>query len=155
MKDVNNKYVFTEEPMKRGRVDEDFIKKNNLIISSHPANWFKEFLVNKVDKNVKYGTDLWTTYTNLKGLLSNIGHHSCTYSAFKPFSLLEIMNFIRLIIFNGLVPSMRFEYKFKTQIEDPVAGNDLFARVFRENAERYWKEFKYFFSLTDSRAIVL
>ena len=154
MKDANNEYVFNEEPMKKGKVDDEFIKRNNLTTSSHPADWFKAFLSNKVDKTVKYGTDLWTTYTNLKGLLSNIGHHGRTYSAFKPFSPLEIMNFIGLIIFNGLVPSMRFEYKFKTQMEDPVAGNDLCARVFGENAERRWKEFKYCFSLTDPRATV-
>ena len=64
------------------------------------------------------------------------------------------MNFIRLVIFSSLVPSMRYEYKFKTQIEDPVAGNDLCARYFRENTECYWKEFNYQFSLTDPRATV-
>ena len=85
---------------------------------------------------MKYGTDLWTTYTNLKDLLSNIRYHSRAYSTFKPFSLLEIMKFIGLIIFNGLVPSTKFEYKFKTQMEDPIAGNDLCTRVFGENTER-------------------
>ena len=89
---------------------------------SHPVDLFKAFLANKVDTTVKYSTDLQTTYMNLKGLLSNIRHYSRIYSAFKPFSLLEIINFIALIIFNGLVPSMRFEYKFKTQIEDHVAS---------------------------------
>ena len=52
MKDTNNKYLFTEEPMKRGRVNKDFIKKNNLIILLHLADWFKGFLVNKVDKTI-------------------------------------------------------------------------------------------------------
>ena len=64
------------------------------------------------------------------------------------------MHFIELIILNGLMPIMWFECKFKTQIEDPVAGNDLCARVFSENAERCWKEFKCCFSLTDPRATV-
>ena len=39
-------------------------------------------------------------------------------------------------------------------MEDPVAGNDSCARVFGENAERRWKEFKYCFFLTDPRETV-
>ena len=103
---------------------------------------------------MKYDTNLWITYTNLKVLLSNIGNHGCTYSTFKPFSPLEIMNFIGLIIFNDLVLSMRLEYKSKTQMENPVDSNDLHTRVFGENTERSWKEFKYCLSLADSRVMV-
>ena len=64
------------------------------------------------------------------------------------------MNVIRLIIFIRLVLSIRFEYKFKTQIEESIAGNDLCTRVFGENTEHHWKDFKYYFSLIDPRAIV-
>jgi len=92
--------------------------------------------LNWVNKVNKYGTDLWTTYTNLKGLLSNIGHNRRSYSRFKPFTPIEVIAHIGLIILNGLIPSMRFEYKFKSQIEDPVAGNDLCARIFGENVNR-------------------
>ena len=37
---------------------------------------------------------------------------------------------------NGLMLIAQFECKFKTQIEDSFARNDLCARVFGENAER-------------------
>ena len=53
-------------------------------------------------------------------------------------------------MFNGLIPSMRFEYKFKMKQEDLVVGNHLCTRTLGENARRRWKEFKYF-SLVDSR----
>jgi hypothetical protein len=62
------------------------------------------------------------------------------------------MAFIGLIILNSLILSIRFKYKFKMQMEDPVVGNDLYTRIFRENVERHWKEFKYYFSLTNPRA---
>ena len=152
MKDSNNKHVCHCETIKNGYVNEEFMKKNNATENSHPADWFKLFLPNRVDKVTKCGTDAWNTYTNLKGLLSNIGHEGRTYSKFKPFTPNEMMAFIGLLMLNGLQPSMRFEHKFKSQIEDPVAGNDLCARIFGENGSRRWKEFKHCFSLVDPRA---
>ena len=68
------------------------------------------------------------------------------YIRFKLLIPIEIMTFIRLIILNSLSQSMRFEYKFKSQKEDLIAGNDLYIRMFRKNAEFCWKEFKYYFS---------
>ena len=103
------------------------MRKNYITENSHPADWFKLFLPNRVDKETEYGTDTQNTCTNLKGLLSNIGHEGRTYSKFKPFTPNEMMAFIGLLILNRLQPSMQFEYKFKSQIEDPVTGNDLCA----------------------------
>ena len=40
-------------------------------------------------------------------------------------------------------------------MEDPVAYNNLYTRIFGENTECHWKEFKYYFSLVDLRATVL
>ena len=50
---------------------------------------------------------------------------------------------------------MRFTQKFKSQIEDLAAGNNLRAREFRENINRYRKEFKCCFSLADPRVVIL
>ena len=69
MKDSNNKYVYYYKTIKNGYVKEEFMKKNNIIENSHPANWFKLFLPNRVDKVTKYGTDTWNTCTNLKGFI--------------------------------------------------------------------------------------
>ena len=75
-------------------------------------------------------------HTNLKGLLSNIGHEVRTYSKFKPSTPNKMIVFIVLLILNGLQLSMQFDYKFKSQIEDPVARNNLCTRIFRENRYR-------------------
>ena len=61
------------------------------------------------------------------------------------------MDFIGLLILIVLCLSMRFRCKFKTHQEDPVASNDMCARVFGANAEQKWKEFKLLFSLDDPR----
>ena len=90
----------------------------------------------KISKTFKHGTDLWETSANLKGLLSNIGHQCCSYEGFKHFFSHEIMAFTGLIMLNGLGPSMQFEFQFKIQEEDPVAGIDFCAKIFGENAER-------------------
>ena len=55
------------------------------------------------------------------------------------------MDLTGLITLNGLCPSMQFEHEFKTHEEDPVAGNDFRGRIFGENAERRWKDFKLCF----------
>ena len=52
-----SKYVFEEEPVKKGYASPEFIKKWNISKISYPANWFKAFLSNKVSKAYKYGMD--------------------------------------------------------------------------------------------------
>ena len=103
---------------------------------AHPVDWFKAFLGNKISKTCKHGTGLWATWTTIKGLISNIGHQGHSYGGFEHFSPCEIMDFIGLIMLNSLCPSMRFEHKFNTQEEDPVAGNDFCAIIFGEKSKR-------------------
>ena len=47
--------------------------------------------------------------------------------------------FVGLLILSGLVLSMRFEYKFKNQLEDLVAGYSLYNKIFSNNAQHHWK----------------
>ena len=63
-----------------------------------------------------------------------------------------MMAFVGLIMLNGLIPSVHFEQKFKSQMEDPVAGIDSCARIFGENGARRRKEFTHCFSLVGPRA---
>ena len=137
MKDCNNDFVYDEEEVKKGHVNPEFVKRHNLSENCHPADWFKAFLSNRAGKITKHGTDVWNAFTNLKGLLSNLGHQSRTYSKFKRFSPIEIMVFVGLVTLNRLTPSMSFEHKFKSQMEDLVAGKDLCARIFGENGARH------------------
>ena len=61
----------------------------------------------------------------------------------------EIQQFIGLIILNGISISPRMEYKFKTQQEDPVNGNDLCASVFGANGEKRYRQFCSLFAIQD------
>ena len=83
--------------------------------------------------------------------LLKLGYEGQPCQGFNAFSPVEIMAFIGLIALNSLTLRMIFEHNFKTQQEDPVARNDLCARIFGENKNRRWKEFKLCFYLVDSR----
>ena len=89
----------------------------------------------------------------MKGLISNLGHGGGSHQDFKAFSQVEMIVFVEFTMLNGLMPSMRFEYEFKTQEEDPVTGNYLFLRSFVDDENRRWKEFESCFSLIDYRVI--
>ena len=65
--------------------------------------------------------------------MSNVGHDERSYSKFKPFTLIEIIAFLRFINLNGLISSMRFKHKFKSQIEDPVAGDNSYSKIAKKN----------------------
>ena len=65
------------------------------------------------------------------------------------FTIKEIRRFIGLLILNGLSVSPRLEYKFKTQDQDPVNGNNLCAGVFGTNAGQRLKEFRSVFAIQD------
>ena len=108
-------------------------------VSYHPTNWFRAILGNKVDHACKNGTDLWTKWKNLKGLLSNIAQQDRSHGVFKYLTFYKIVNFIGLLTLNGLCLSIRFKHKFKTQQEDPVFSNNMCTRAFGANSERRWK----------------
>ena len=57
MKDDNNDCVFEDEPLKTGQVNPDFNKNHNSSETSHPTDWFKDFLGNKISKTCKQSTN--------------------------------------------------------------------------------------------------
>jgi hypothetical protein len=59
----------------------------------------------------------------------------------------DIEMFLGLYIFNGLAPSPRVKFKFKTQQQDLVQGNDFIAGIFGSNSVRRLKHFQTFFSV--------
>ena len=58
MKNHNDRHECEEEPAKEGEENPKFMKKYNLSENSHPADWFKNFLVNKLTRACEYGTYL-------------------------------------------------------------------------------------------------
>ena len=78
----------------------------------------------------------------MKGILSNLGCEGQSHQGFKAFSPVQMVAFIGLIIFNILIPKMKFEHDFKTQQENYVVANDLSDRIVGDKKSRCWKEFK-------------
>ena len=145
-KNEDGNYIYGKRTLDKGRVRDSFLNKYKIGESSELIDWFFAFLEPQL-------TSKWCTYSNMKALLCNAGNVGQEYSNFKPFTLEEVQNFLGLYMLNGLVPSPRLEFKFKSQIEDPISGNDLCHSVFGNNAERRLKEFKKFLSLTDPRVL--
>ena len=95
--------------------------------------------------------ETWTTYTNLRAILNNVGQPSSLHYEFKPFTVDELRQHIVLCVFHSVSPSPRVEMKFRDQRKDPANGNDFSSKVFSKNAERRHKHFKCFFALADPR----
>ena len=61
---------------------------------------------------------------------------------------------VGLYILNRICISPRIQYKFKTQDEDPVNGNDLCSAVFGSNAEKRLREFQSLFAVQDPMLVI-
>ena len=93
--------------------------------------------------------DDWTSWSNAKGFLGNCGKIGGMYPNWTPFSIKEIQQCFGLYILNGLNISPRIEYKFRSQDEDPVNGNNFCSYVFRSDSNRRFKQFRALFAIQD------
>jgi Transposase IS4 len=59
--------------------------------------------------------------------------------------------FIGLYILNGLNPSPDLNMKFKSQVEDPIQGNDFVTNNFKPNAVKKHKWFRAFFCVQNPK----
>ena len=67
----------------------------------------------------------WTTFTNMKAMLSNAGEGGTIYPDFVPFTVDELMKHIGIYFLNGVSPSPQVEQKLSPQEKDPINGNDM------------------------------
>lgn len=89
--------------------------------------------------------DLLTRWTNMKGTMMGAG--DSIYPDWKPFSRDEIRKHLGLYIFNGVAPSPQIAFRFRSQIQDPIYGNDMIREAFGTNAKSRHQQFKCFFAL--------
>ena len=50
-------------------------------------------------------------------------------------------------IFNGVAPSPQVAFRFQSQFQDPIYGNDMIREAFGTNAKSRHRQFKCFFAL--------
>ena len=68
----------------------------------------------------------WTSWTNSKSILSNIGRGGAyNLGNYTPVDMVEIKQCIGILILNGLGTLPRLEYEFNSQLDDPVNGSDM------------------------------
>ena len=118
--------VKTKQPRKKGRVREDFLKKDGLSHNS-AADFVSPFLPFK----------------------SGAVEGGYCYYYWKPFSARELRQHFGLYLFNGLAPSPSVEQKFKPQSQDPFHGNDFIYHMFGPNSKRRHRHFKTFLAIQD------
>ena len=134
----------------------DFCFEHGLDLQSHPAQWFQAFLPIKNKGRggrglLPFSMESCLSWTNTKARMQNAGLGG-KYPDFEDFTLDELMQHTSLYLLQGLSPSPQIEMKFKSQLEDPVNGNDLVHQIFggkSGKAMRRHKHFKCFFACVD------
>ena len=109
-----------------GTPEQSFLDKHGLTHKSRPIELFETFCPMSL-------TDKWVSFSNRKALLENAGQPGKPYPNWKPFSVKEFRQHIGVRMFHGLLLSLSFDMKFKTQAEDPVNGNDFISRSLGPN----------------------
>ena len=114
-------------------MNKKFKEKHGLSSKSMPWDFVDSFIPFKENKRIPerdhFSFEKMTRWTNNKAILSGAG--STTYHDYKLFTARKIRQHFGIYVLNGIQPSPRVEYKFKSQRQDPVSGNDF---VFAENA---------------------
>lgn len=149
-KDKDQNYVMVEAVRKKGRPTMNFLEKNRLTVHSHPAQWIEALLPTSSRNPNAVTLDQWTMFTNMKAFLAQAGHN-IYQGIFQPFTTTETKRFLGLLLLHGLSPSPQISYKFQTQEQNPVNGNDLVSLVFGSSAEKRYKMWKTFFGVQDPR----
>jgi hypothetical protein len=150
-KDRGRKPMLVDKAMKKRRPKLGCLKKHKLTNESHPAERFQALLPDSAGNSTNdVCLDQWTMFTNLKAFLAQAG--TKIYSgSFTPFTTGETNCFIGLLLIHGLNPSPHISYKFRSQEQDPINGNDLVHESFGFNAEKRYKQWKCFFGVQDPR----
>jgi hypothetical protein len=141
-----------DEIRENGRANAAWLDKHKLTSSSRPSAWFKALLPLKRKPSDPLSLVIisdWTTLTNKKALLANAGVAGGVYHNWKPFSPVEVRQFIALYILQELSPLPQIKMKFLPQHEDPINGSNISFKVFGRNGDRGHKMFKAFFACQD------
>ena len=79
------------------------------------------------------------------------GEGGIRYTKFKYFGVDEVQKLMGVQVAHGLSPTPQVSMKFKSQMQDPINGNDFIASVMYPNAAERWRHYKALFSIQDPR----
>jgi hypothetical protein len=152
VRDSNGKIIYENKSRLKGHPKAKFLVDHGLSANSLPIDFFEAFFPlfpNQYGAKTHPSVSLFTTWSNRKAILTNAGPGGEWYREWRPFTMKDVRQFLGLKIFHGLSPSPRIEWKFKSQRDDPVNGNDFVCNAFGPGAERRLKQFKAFFACQD------
>jgi len=147
--DRHGQLLYEEVIREEGCADLDWLKKHKLTVESKPSAWINALLpLEKKTGDPKeiVTIDDWKEYTNTRAAIKTVGS-SLYKGQFKPFTAIEIRQFIALYILQGLSPSPQIKMKFNPQAVDKINGNDMCSRIFGRDASRRHKMFKHLFTI--------
>ena len=107
-----------EQPIKRGGIDLDFIKKYNITTDTGLEEYADIMLPFK--RNAQKGKEQlsfqkFKNWANLKVSLAGAGKEGNCYRDFIPFTAKEIRQYFSLHVLQGVNPSLQIEFKFRSQ----------------------------------------
>jgi hypothetical protein len=152
VKDSTGRIIYEKKSRLKGHPKAKFLIDHGLSANSLPIDFFEAFFPlfpNQYGPKTHPSVSLFTSWSNRKAILTNAGPGGEWYREWRPFTMKDVRQFLGLKIFHGLSPSPRVEWKFKTQRDDPVNGNDFICNAFGPGAERRLKQFKAFFACQD------
>lgn len=151
-RDCNNNYKYKHQATSDTVPNFEYLFENGVGFDSHPVQWFDLFFPSKRKKDTHpkaVTMDDMTAWLNVKALIANAGRRGGKYSKFVDFTKEEFMSHLSLYLLHAISPSPQINFKFKSEIEDPVNGSTLCHEVFGNGGVTRHKEFKAFFSATD------
>lgn len=139
----------------KGRAKVSWLEKHGLNNESQPWEYVEGLMRTDLTGENKERTlfNDWTAWTNTKAVLGNVGRGG-VYNGFTDFDVEEIKRFVGLYVLNGLNISPRIEYKFESQENDWVNGNDAVNRAFGKIGVTRHKQFKYLFACQDPLVLI-
>ena len=106
-----------------------FTAKHGLDEDSHPADWLQAFIPEHMKKGDSRSVCIskWSQYSNMKAKLDFAGNEKLgglSYN-FNEFTPREIEQYLSLYIAQGLSPPPQIKMKAKSQLAEPLQGNDF------------------------------
>ncbi len=104
----------------------------------------------KCDKTTKFSVSNWTSYTNAKAKLANVGEWNHVLAVqWVDFTNDDICCFIVILIMDGLNPSLQISRKFWSQKQYTTQSNHFIHHNCRRYAARRFQMFHHFFGVED------
>ena len=128
MKYRKGDYIYEDRTHTESLPNLEFLESHGINTASHPDDWYNVLMTRSTRRQDKNGVTSiadFTSFTNKKAYMYNVGSGGNQYPDFKEFSVDEIMQHLGVYILNGLSPSPQVKMKFDSQKKNPTNGRNF------------------------------